>query len=472
MLTVGHIVAAFGHYTPTGEEAAVERVVVDSRQADQGSLFAAFVGEQTDGHAYVADAFARGAAVALVQHPIVGYPMVDSQRPPANLPPTPFCLVVDNSEKALQQMARYWRRHCKVQAIGITGSVGKTSTKEAVAGVWQQQFATLKSMGNRNNEIGLPLTILNLRPHHTHAVLEMGMYAKGEIALLCDIAQPEIGLVTLIGPVHLSRLGTMEAIVEAKRELVEALPASGVAILNADDARVMSMAGHTAARIFTYGLTPTADLWADDIQSLGLAGVRCHLHHEGQTWPVHLPLLGRHNVYTALAAASAGLAAGMAWETIIHGLQTSTTQVRLVTAAGPRQSVLIDDTYNASPDSVLAALSLLAELNGRKVAVLGDMLELGTAEEEGHRTVGRRAAAVADQLVAVGPRGRIIGEEALSTGLPADRVHLVPDTDTAVALLRELIQPHDYVLIKGSLGAQLDRIVKQLVMSNEQTTTH
>ncbi len=470
MLTQGHIFAAFGHQSLAHLGTAVSCVVVNSRTAVPGSLFVAFPGEQVDGHNYVADAFARGAAVALVQRPIEGFPTIHAipQSPIPN-PQSPYCILVENCERALQQIARYWRTQFDLRVVGVTGSIGKTSTKEVVAAVWQQKFATLKSMGNRNNEIGLPLTLLNdLRPEHTHAVLEMGMYAIGEIATLCEIARPHIGIVTKIGPVHLSRLGSMENIVAAKRELVEALPADGVAILNADDPLVLGMANHTSARVLTYGLSPTADIWADNIESQGLSGVRCTIHHEGQAWHVHLPLLGRHSVHTALASASAGVAEGMHWEEIVRGLQTAQNQLRLVTAVGPRNSIILDDTYNASPDSVIAALNLLAEMDGRKIAVLGDMLELGTAEIPAHKLVGQRAMSVADELVAVGPLGRLIGEAALAGGMAPQQVHLVEGTDAAVALLRDLIQPRDFVLVKGSLGARLDRIVNQLTMNLEQ----
>ncbi len=267
---------------------------------------------------------------------------------------------------------------------------------------------------------------------------------------------------TNIGPVHLSRLGTMEAIVAAKRELVESLPADGVAILNRDDAFVMSMAPATRARVFTYGLTPEADLWASDVDSFGLDGIHFTLHQGEESWRLQVPLLGRHSVHTALRATAVAQACGLTWEEIIRGLQVQQSQLRLVTVRGPRNSLILDDTYNASPDSVIAALNLLDDLDGRKIAVLGDMLELGSAEEAGHRRVGRRALEVADLLVVVGERGRIIGEEALLAGMPAPQVFLTRDTAEASALLTSLIQRDDIVLVKGSLGAHLDQIVNTL----------
>ena len=402
---------------------------------------------------------------AVVERPLPNHPILDTRSGQLTGPvdfSQPLCLLVDNSLTALQQAAKAWRAKFDVRIIGITGSVGKTTTKELTYAVLTQQFCTLKSPGNRNNEIGLPLTLLELCPEHERVVLEMGMYVPGEIALLCDLAQPAIGVVTMIGPVHMERVGSMEGIVRAKQELVEALPADGVAILNRDDERVMSMAAHTQARIFTYGLHRNADLWAADIRSMGLKGMQFTLNFAGEAWPVKMPLLGRHSVHTAMRAAAVGLVEGMAWEVIIAGLTEMQPQLRLVTVPGPQGSLVIDDTYNSSPDSALAALNLLQDLDGRKVAVLGDMLELGAVEEDSHRLVGRRVADVAHVLLAVGRRGRWIAEEALAVGMSPLRVHMAEDTKTAVPLLQSLIRPKDTILIKGSLGMRMDRIVDAL----------
>ena len=253
-----------------------------------------------------------------------------------------------------------------------------------------------------------------------------------------------------------------EPLVAAKRELVAALPQDGAAVLNIDDPRVMSMADHTRARVFTYGLDPAADLWADDIDSMGLSGVRFTLHHDREALSVRVPLLGRHSVHTALRAAAVGLLEGLRWDEIVAGLNAGTSQLRLVVSDGPRGSVLIDDTYNSSPDSALAALNLLADLPGRHIAVLGDMLELGRAEKQAHRVVGRRAADVADIVIAVGERARIIGAEALALGMATDRVHVVAEAPAAVPILEGIIQAGDVVLVKGSLGMRMDRIVAAL----------
>ncbi len=465
MLTLAHFLQTFLPYQATGFEPVVSSVVVDSREVRPGSLFVAFAGEQVDGHDFVGQAFAHGAVAALVQRPLPNFPVLDTRSGQVPVPADlrqPVCLLVEDTLSALQKGAKAWRDKLNVRVVGITGSVGKTTTKELTHTVLSQRFHTLKSPGNRNNEIGLPLTLLELRPKHERAVLEMGMYTTGEISLLCELAQPFIGVVTMVGPVHLERVGSMEGIVKAKRELVEALPPDGFAILNRDDERVMSMAAHTQAHIFTYGLHPNADLWATDIRSMGLEGVQFTLTCGREALKVKVPLLGRHNVHTALRAAAVGLVEGLGWDEIVAGLTQMTPQLRLVTVPGPNGSLLIDDTYNSSPDSALAALNLLQDLDGRKVAVLGDMLELGQVEEASHRLVGRRARDVAHILVAVGPRGRWIAEEALAVGMSPQRVHVAKDVETAVTILQTLIRQDDTILIKGSLGMQMGRIVDAL----------
>lgn len=469
MLTIGHLLEALSSYRATGEEPEVREVVIDSRELVRGDVFFAFRGEQHDGHDFVEEAFDLGAPAAIVERKVVGDVATIDLRRNANETPVaadevtaPLQVIVDDTMSALQQWARDWRSRFDIPVTGITGSVGKTSTKELAYAVLTQRFRTLRSEGNYNNEIGLPLTVLNLRPHHQQMVLEMGMYARGEIALLCDIARPSIGVVTIIGPVHMSRLGSLDAIVAAKRELVEALPADGVAILNHDEPLVMGMAEHTAARVFTYGLDSRADLWADEIVSMGLDGVRFMLHYAGESMRIHVPLLGRHSVHTALRATALGLTVGMRWEEIAIGLQDERTQLRLVTEQGPEGSLILDDTYNASPESVIAALNLLKDLQGRRIAVLGDMLELGPAEERSHRLVGRRVKGVAHILVAVGPRGRLIAEEALRDGMAQEHVYAVEEAEEAIPLLERLIEPQDVILVKGSRGVALDQVVAAL----------
>ena len=376
-------------------------IVIDSREAEPGSLFVALPGEHTDGHNFVAHAFSRGALVALVSRPVDGpYLTLDARLPDQELSVQPgehVCILVDDTQVALQQIAAAWRTRFAPRVIGVTGSVGKTTTKEIIAAVLGQRYVTLKSPGNLNNEIGLPLTVLQMEERHERVVLEMGMYDVGEIAQLCRIARPHVGVITNVGPVHLERLGTVERVAQAKAELVQALPADGVAVLNADDPMVSAMAAQTRARVFRYGLLPDADLWADDIAGEGLEGIRFRFHYQGDLVHVRVPLLGRHSVHTALRATAVGLIEGLSWDEIVPGLQNVETQLRLMVVRAVNGATLLDDTYNASPASTLAALNLLADLaigHGRRIAVLGDMLELGSYEEEGHRIVrsacGRR----------------------------------------------------------------------------------
>ncbi|HXV99384.1 MAG TPA: UDP-N-acetylmuramoyl-tripeptide--D-alanyl-D-alanine ligase [Anaerolineae bacterium] len=451
----------------------IEKVVIDSRQATEGALFVALPGQKYDGHQFVEQAFQQGAIAAIVQQPVAAgqvITMTETVSAPAVIDTLPVCLQVKDSLTGLQQLAAFWRRKYNPRVIGITGSVGKSTSKELVWAVLSTRFETLKSEGNLNNEIGLPLTLLNLTAEYEAVVLEMGTYAIGEIKLLCNIAQPHVGVVTNVGPTHLERLGTVERIAEAKAELVQALPPAaegGVALLNYDDPLVLPMAQQTGARVLTYGLSPEADLWASEVESAGLEGIRFVFHHQDQTIHARIPLLGRHSVHTALRAALVGLVEGLDWEEIITGLQSlpNTAQLRLVAVLGPNGSTVLDDTYNASPASTIAALNLLDDLAGaRKIAVLGDMLELGSFEEEGHRKVGCRAADVVDLLIVIGARAKWIAAEARACGLDPASVLELADNQAAIAYLEQILEPEDIALIKGSNSQRLDEIVSALTM--------
>ena len=468
MLTLADVVEGLAGRRPERLEQPISTTVIDSRQAEPGALFIALKGEHADGHDYVADAFSRGAVAAIVERDVtVSGLMWDLTDPARTLPSAwslPLVLKAAGSLQALQQVATFWRRQHELRVVGITGSVGKTTTKELAAAVLARRYVTLKSEASYNNEIGLPLALMHLTNEHERAVLEMGMYDVGEIAGLARIARPHVGVVTIIGPVHLERARTIERIVRAKTELVEALPPApeGVAILNYDDERVRGMAQATQARVFYYGLSPDADLWADHIEGLGLDGIRFRLHHGGETLHVKIPLLGRHSVHTALRAAAVGLAEGLDWQEIIEGLRGPSAQLRLVSVPGPKGAIILDDTYNASPASTFAALNLLDELDGRKIAVLGDMLELGGYEREGHEKVGMRALEVADVLITLGPRGHIIGETALRWGMPADHVHILEENAEVVTLLEQMVTGDDVILVKGSRAMRMEEIVNAL----------
>lgn len=469
MLTLADVIEALVGVRPDWAHQVITEAAVDSRQVIPGSLFVALLGERVDGHDFVGQAFERGANLAFIQRDLSAqYPILDLRA--GSVPPAPetldfpFCLWVDDSLAALQKVARFWRRKLALRVVGITGSVGKSTTKEIVAEVLSQRYRTLKNPGNLNNEIGLPLTILALSEGYDRAVLEMGFYVPGEIAFLCDLALPHVGVVTNVGTVHAERAGSVEAIAGGKAELVQALPPSpeGIAILNFDDPRVREMAEKTRARVFFYGLDPQADLWADSVEGLGLEGIRFRLHYQNEVLYLRVPMIGRHSVHTALRAAAVGLVEGLTWQEIVNGLRSELAQLRLVAVKTESGALILDDTYNASPASTLAALNLLDELEGRRVAVLGDMLELGQYERQGHEMVGARAAEVVDELITVGDLGRMIAAAARAAGLSPHVITELVDVQDAIAYLLDRLSAEDVVLVKGSHGMRMDRIVTAL----------
>lgn len=469
MLTLADVLESLTGIRLDWASQVVTEASIDSRQVIPGAMFVALPGERADGHNFVDEAFQRGAHIALVQRDLSAqYNVLDLrnieevQSLPAQSPP--FCLLVEDCLQAFQQIARFWRRKLDVRVIGITGSVGKSTTKELVAEVLEKRFRTLKNPGNLNNEIGLPLTMLSLSEGHQTAVLEMGFYVLGEIAFLCDLALPQVGVVTNIGTVHAERAGSKEAIAAGKAELVQSLPPApeGVAILNYDDPMVREMAGLTKARIFFYGLNPKADIWADEVEGLGLDGIRLRLHYRNEAIHLRVPLIGRHSVHTVLRATAVGLVEGLTWDDIVNGLRSGHAQLRLVAVRSQSEALLLDDTYNASPQSTLAALNLLEELEGYKIAVLGDMLELGPYEWRGHEMVGVRAAEVVDELITVGDRGRMIAAAAQRAGLKGDRITEFEECQQVIEYLGPRLGENDVVLVKGSRGMRLDRIVTSL----------
>ena len=467
MLTLANVIEALtGTKSSLGTGQPVTDVVIDSRLVIPGCLFVALQGENLHGREFIPAAFGAGAIAALVEDDLT----IDCQHvdlrggfdpAPATLE-LPLCLRVESNLDALQRLATFWRDRHNPRVIGITGSVGKTTTKELVAAVLARCYKTLRSRGSYNNEIGLPLTLLQLTSAHERVVLEMGMYDVGEIADLARIARPHVGVVTNVGPVHLERAGSMERIAEAKSELVQALPPDGTAILNYDDPLVREMAQKTQAQVLFYGLSPKADLWASRIEGMGLDGIRFRLHYGGETLHLRVPLLGRHSVHTALRAAAVGIVEGESWQELVEGLQGGAPQLRLVAVDGINGSTVLDDTYNASPPSTLAALNLLDEMQGRKIAVLGDMLELGDYEEKGHRMVGLRVIDSAEILITVGTLGKIIGREALRWGMSPSNVHMLDENAQVIALLGEIVARGDVILVKASRAMQLEKVVEAL----------
>jgi UDP-N-acetylmuramoyl-tripeptide--D-alanyl-D-alanine ligase len=432
---------------------------VDSRTVQPGNLFVALPGERTDGHRFLEAAVAAGAAALLVSRPLDAAAI--RALGPVSVVRVPDALL------GLQAIGAAWRTRFHPLVIGITGSVAKTSTKDATAAVLSAALPTLKSEGNANNEIGLPLTLLRLGPEHRAAVLEMGMYVGGEIATLARLGRPEIGVVTSVAPVHQERAGSLAAIEDAKAELVEALPPGGTAVLNADDLRVRTFGSRTRASVIRYGLAAEADVTAERIVSRGAAGMTFDVVARAPRrtrFGAQISALGRHSVQNALAATAVGLLAGLPDEAIAAGLATDWA------GASPHRGVIVDapgltildDTYNASPPAVLAALEVLGSLPGRPVAILGEMLELGDAHAPGHRAVGEAVGRAVAELVVVGHGARGIAEGAVGAGLAPSHVHQVPDRASAIELLPSVLRRGDVLLVKASRGAALEEIVDAL----------
>lgn len=446
-------------------------VAIDSRLVSTGDLFVALPGERVDGHAFVADALGRGARGALVRRDWAADHLQELPRSVAIVadadslalvqPDQPLLFAVDDPLTTLQQLSALHRRRMPGAVIGITGSVGKTSTKELTAAILRQKLRTHASGKSFNNEIGVPLTLLRMEPQHEVAVVEMGTYGVGEIAQLCRWAQPRFGIVTNVGVSHLDRMKTQDVIAQAKGELVEALPPDGVAILNIDDHRVRAMSERAAARSLFYGRNPEADLWADAIESHGLRGMTFTAHYNGEARRLTTPLLGKHAVYVALPSIAAGLLLGLSWEQIAAGLCDSAVQPRIKVVPGVNGATLLDDTYNASPASCKAALDLLGTVEGRRTAVFGDMAELGPVDESGHREVGRHAVGIVQRLIVVGDKARWIGLEAEAQPNPPQVIY-ARSNDEAVDVLRSDLKQDDVVLVKGARVAQTEEIIDAL----------
>ncbi len=449
-LSCAEIAEATGGRLIRGSSRDIRGAAVDSRIVQPGNLFVALPGERTDGHRFLGAAVAAGAACLLVR---------EGADPGVEAAGDVGIVAVPDTLAGLHAVAAVWRRRFSPLVVGITGSIAKTSTKEAAATVLSTRYRTLKSEGNANNEIGLPLTVLRMGPEHEAAVLEMGMYVGGEISALARIARPRIGVVTAVLGVHLSRIGTVDAVERAKGELIEALPVDGVAVLNADDERVLRMRSRTSARTMTYGFSPAADVSAGEVVSAGSDGMRFTLLTPAGNAEIATPALGRHGVHNGLAAAAGGRAAGLTLDELAQALASGWHADHRDQLVRNGELTILDDTYNASPASMLAALELLASLPGRHVAVLGEMRELGEAHEQGHLRVGEVAATLVDRLVVVGSEASSIASGAAAMG---DRVSLVPDRESALDLLRQMLRPGDAVLVKASRGVALEWIVERI----------
>jgi UDP-N-acetylmuramoyl-tripeptide--D-alanyl-D-alanine ligase len=439
----------------------VHGATTDSRRIRPGELFAALRGAKHDGHAFVTDAFARGAAAALVTRVPPDCPWVDDP----GLEGPPLVLVPDVLE-ALGRTARAWRRRQPVRVVAVVGTVARTTTRELIAAVLRARGPLLQNEGTRPSASVVPLTLLRLTPRHRYVVLDLAGHDPGEVRGLADVAGPDVGVVMNVQAEPLDPPLRLDEIADRYAGVLESLPPDGVAILNEDDRRVRALRERTAARALFFGLNQDAQLRATDIAGRGLGGTEFTLRYAGESdrESVHLvlPLVGLQSVHAALAAAAVGLAEGLTLTHVAEELALASSSVRIVVARGINGAQIVDDTYDADPESMLAALNLLAELGGRKVAVLGDMLSLGRGEESAHVKIGSRAARVADLLVTVGPRAAAAAAEARRIGLPASAVVEAPDRESAIGELKRRLRPGDAVLVKGSRGMHMEEIVKAI----------
>ncbi|MGH6657249.1 MAG: UDP-N-acetylmuramoyl-tripeptide--D-alanyl-D-alanine ligase [Actinocrinis sp.] len=459
-MTLAEIAEAVGGALTPGTDpasAVTGPVTVDSRSVEPGALFAAFDGEHVDGHDYAASAVERGAAAVLVSRD-VGLPGV----------------LVDDVQYALGRLARaVLDRLPDTLVIGVTGSTGKTSTKDMLGQIMAAHGTTIAPRNSFNNELGMPLTVLRADEDTRYLVLEMGARNVGHIRYLCEIAPPTAGIVVNVGTAHLGKFGSMEQTALAKGELVESLPKDGLAVLNADDPLVSAMRARTAARVVTFGESAHADVYATGIElgPDGRASFLLHAQQVGEPARVSLRVVGEHHVANALAVAAAALGLGVPPEAVVRGLSAAEALSGGRMAVSERSDgvVVIDDAYNANPESTRAALKALAVLvrarpGARAWAVLGTMLELGEQSDEEHDAIGRLAVRLrVDRLVVVGAGAARIHAGASREGSWGEESVMVADPDAALALVSAQLRPGDVVLVKASNAIGLSRIARALL---------
>lgn len=437
-------------------------ISIDSRTVKKGDLFIAIRGERFDGHDFVEDALHRGAAgvVAAADAPLPWKDAGESRGP---------VLVVKDTLTALQQISAWWRQNFHIPVAAITGSSGKTTTKDILASLLSTAGRVHFNRGNQNNEIGVPLTLLGLDHTHEVCVLEMGMRGLGEIARLCEVARPTCGIITNVGSTHFERLGSVENIARAKGELAQSLPSHGFILLNEENEWSQFISGMTGARTVFFGFGSGADIRASEVD-YGSESTQFTLTAGGISQRLRVPLWGEHNVYNCLAAIGLYLSLGFSREKLQEGLDNLTISgMRLEKTPGIKGSVIINDAYNANPTSMLAALEVLKQVRGkRRIAVLGDMLELGDIGEAEHRKVGAvLAQGGVHILVTVGSLAACISDAALASGMEKSRVFHSSAPEDAAAYLQQSICEGDVVLVKGSRGMKLERIVAALAGPGE-----
>ncbi|HEY8184120.1 MAG TPA: UDP-N-acetylmuramoyl-tripeptide--D-alanyl-D-alanine ligase [Thermoanaerobaculia bacterium] len=435
----------------------ISSVVIDSREVKPDSVFFAIKGERLDGHQFVPQAL-QTARAAVVEHV------------PDSIPRDKGLVRVGDTTKALQELARSIRKRNKFLLIAITGSAGKTTTKEMIATLIGTERPTFKSWGNFNNLIGAPLCIDNTPDDAEVVVSEMGMNHKGEIATLAGLTRPDIGVYTNIGPVHIEFFGTIEKIAEAKRELLENLAPNGTVVLNTDNVYVMNISRGFEGKKVTYGIDHPADFRPTNIVERGLLGTRFTL--EGRAFELVLP--GRHNLENLLAAIATARSVGISWEGIARGVGELKPAYHRGVIVPWRDATIYDDTYNSNPYALSSAITLMqqADVRGRRIAVIGDMLELGDRELEYHYESGRGIPLDIDCVVAVGKRSEALLDGARHAGFTEERLMHFDDAESAANFLESFIRPGDLVLIKASRGIGLDRIVTNLTNRQPATGNH
>jgi UDP-N-acetylmuramoyl-tripeptide--D-alanyl-D-alanine ligase len=444
---------AGGRLAQGGPGLEVRRLHTDSRTLQPGDCFVALHGERFDAHDFLPAVPLTGAVAALI-----------SRMPSAALPAEFGLVLVPDTLRALQDFSGDYRNRLAVRIVGVTGSSGKTSTKEMIAAVLRRKFRTQATQGNLNNHIGVPLTLLNLGRADEWGVVEMGMNHPGEIAPLAALARPQVSVITNIGRTHIEHFQDVSEIAEEKAEIIAALPADGAAVLNADDAWTSRIRSRTHARIILAGLHRDAD-WRAEHVVIHPEGIRFELNHQGKKAPVLLPFYSRVMVNNALLAAAVGGEAGLALDEIAEGLASVKLPGHRMELISHNSGWILNDAYNANPDSMKAALATLKEFPEakRRVAVLGSMGELGAHSDNLHEEVGAAAAESGmDHLIAVGPGASFLKAGAVAAGYPGGQISLAQDAPEALAIYRELALPGDTLLIKGSRFMKLERVAQEL----------
>ena len=448
--TVGDVLKATKGHLVKGEPAAViSRVSTDSRASEAGDLFVALKGDRFDGHDFVAQAVGRGATGILVSKDVGEFS-------------GKILILVEDTRKALGDVARLYRDRFDIPVVGITGSNGKTTTKDMAASVLSQRYSVLRNEGNFNNAIGVPLTLFRLTKAHDMAVIEMGTGAPGEMSRLIDIARPDVAVVTNVGPTHLEFFGSMDEVAAEKGILARA---AGAAVLNADDPRVAEMRDAADGTTILFGIRNSADVVADEIEQGQDGCSHFTLVANMERIRVHLPFPGRHQIYNALAAASLGILFHVKLDEIKRSLEVCRGLPMRMQKVVVNGATIIDDTYNSNPASLRAAVDYLSEVECecKRVLVLGDMLELGKQSGELHLEAGRSIAGRQfHSLVTVGDKAAMIAEGAMAAGMPEDRAVVFETNSEAVAYLRLVLGQGDIALIKGSRGMKMEEIVGSL----------